>query len=130
MSKGEQTRQMILEKAAVAFNHKGYHAGSLSDLMKSTGLEKGGIYNHFGSKDDLAIASLEYIVDEFRLAIAEVIRGPRRAVARVDVTHGVFRRVARGLPVPGGCPIMSTAIGADFAHPHLSEIARKAFDEC
>ena len=54
MRKGEQTRQEIIRKAAPIFNQKGYDGAALSDLMRATGLEKGGIYRHFESKQELA----------------------------------------------------------------------------
>jgi TetR/AcrR family transcriptional repressor of nem operon len=54
MRKGEQTRQEIIRKAAPIFNQKGYSGAALSDLMRATGLEKGGIYRHFESKQELA----------------------------------------------------------------------------
>ncbi len=54
MRKGEQTRQEIIRKAAPLFNQKGYEGTALSDLMEATGLEKGGIYRHFDSKQELA----------------------------------------------------------------------------
>ena len=47
MRKGEQTGQEIIRKAAPIFNQKGYDGAALSDLMRATGLEKGGIYGHF-----------------------------------------------------------------------------------
>ncbi len=43
MSKGEQTKERILERAAQLFNQQGYFGSSLSDIMHETGLEKGGI---------------------------------------------------------------------------------------
>ncbi len=43
MRKGEQTRRDIIRKAAPIFNQKGYDGAALSDLMRATGLEKGGI---------------------------------------------------------------------------------------
>jgi len=54
MTKGEQTRRKIVEAAAPIFNKRGYEGSSLSDLMESTGLKKGGIYRHFSSKEELA----------------------------------------------------------------------------
>src|SRR2546430_16954 len=54
MRKGEQTRQEIIRKAAPIFNQRGYDGAALSDLMEATGLEKGGIYRHFDSKQQLA----------------------------------------------------------------------------
>src|SRR5580704_13485841 len=54
MGKGELTRQRIVTLAAPIFNQKGYAGTALSDLMRATGLEKGGIYRHFESKQELA----------------------------------------------------------------------------
>jgi len=50
MGKAEQTRRMIIEKAAPIFNKKGYLGTSISDLTKSTGLTKGAIYGNFKDK--------------------------------------------------------------------------------
>ncbi len=41
MSKGEQTHQMIVERAAQVFNRQGYFGASLSDLMRETGSRDG-----------------------------------------------------------------------------------------
>src|SRR4029077_15442426 len=60
MRKGEQTRQEIIRKAAPIFNQRGYDGAALSDLMKATGPEKGGIYRHFGSKQQLAAEAFDY----------------------------------------------------------------------
>src|ERR1700732_766746 len=53
--KGDETRQEIIHKAAPIFNRKGYSGAALSDLMRATGLKKGGIYRHFESKQELAV---------------------------------------------------------------------------
>src|SRR6202044_3514737 len=60
MRKGEQTRQEIIRRAAPIFNQKGYGGPAPSDLMKATGLEKGGIYRHFDSKEMLAAEAFDY----------------------------------------------------------------------
>ncbi len=59
MRKGEQTRLEIIRKAAPIFNQRGYDPAALSDLMRATGLEKGGIYRHFESKQQIAPESLD-----------------------------------------------------------------------
>ncbi|MGE7608242.1 TetR/AcrR family transcriptional regulator [Peribacillus frigoritolerans] len=43
MRKGERTKQMIIEKASGLLNTQGYLATSITDIMKKTGMEKGGI---------------------------------------------------------------------------------------
>ena len=64
MRKGERTRQEIIRRAAPVFNQKGYDGAALSDLMGATGLEKGGIYRHFASKQALAAEAFDYAVDD------------------------------------------------------------------
>jgi len=54
LRKGEYTRQETIRKAAPIFNRRGYSGAALSDLMRATGLKKGGIYRHFESKQELA----------------------------------------------------------------------------
>jgi TetR/AcrR family transcriptional repressor of nem operon len=58
--KGEETRQEIIRKAASIFNQKGYSGTAISDLMRATGLEKGGIYRHFDSKQELAVDAFDH----------------------------------------------------------------------
>ena len=61
LRKGEATRRLILERAAPVFNQRGYAGASMSELVEATGIEKGGIYNHFGSKEDLAVEAFDYL---------------------------------------------------------------------
>ncbi|HEX4488355.1 MAG TPA: helix-turn-helix domain-containing protein, partial [Terriglobales bacterium] len=60
MSKGEDTRKRIVAEAAAIFNQKGYEGASLQALMEATGLEKGGIYRHFTSKETVAAEAFDY----------------------------------------------------------------------
>ena len=60
MSKAQQTKARIVRQAAELFNQKGYAGSSIADVMQATGLKKGGIYNHFKSKDELALAAFDY----------------------------------------------------------------------
>jgi TetR/AcrR family transcriptional regulator, transcriptional repressor for nem operon len=129
LSKGDDTRHMILRRAAELFNRQGYFGASLSDIMEATGLEKGGIYNHFGSKEDLALEAFDYAVGLVRDEFADAVRGKRDAIERLKGIVGVFRRMPQGWPVPGGCPVMNTAVEADDAHPLLRQRAQQTMDE-
>jgi TetR/AcrR family transcriptional repressor of nem operon len=59
VSKGDETRERIIARAAPLFNQRGYAGAAMSDIMAATGLEKGGIYRHFGSKESLAHPSFD-----------------------------------------------------------------------
>lgn len=129
LSKGEQTREMILHKAAQLFTRRGFYGAAMSDVMEVTGLEKGGLYNHFKSKDDLALEAFDYAVNLVRQEIVAAIKGQKNTVDRLLALITVFQREAQGHPLAGGCPVMNTAIEADDAHPALRERAQAAMNE-
>ena len=125
MRKGEQTRQEIIRKAAPIFNQKGYDGAALSDLMRATGLEKGGIYRHFESKEELAGDAFEHA---WKVAMERRFEGTEQIPNTVDRLKQIvrnFRDRRTGL-VPGGCPLLNTAIDSDNGNPQLRAKARQA----
>lgn len=52
-SKGERTRQSILDAAYDLFLNQGYSATSMRQIAQKAGIALGGIYNHFSSKDEI-----------------------------------------------------------------------------
>jgi AcrR family transcriptional regulator len=128
-TKGEETREKILARAARLFNEKGYNGVSLTDLMKATGLQKGGLYNHFESKEKLAVQAFEYSVKRAADRFAEALARKRHAIDRLQAVVEVMRGYASDPPVPGGCPILNTAIENDDGNPALRIRARKAMED-
>jgi TetR/AcrR family transcriptional regulator, transcriptional repressor for nem operon len=123
--KGEQTRREIIRKAAPIFNQKGYDGAAMSDLMEATGLEKGGIYRHFGSKQELAAEAFDYA---WKVAIDTRFEGTEEISNTVDRLKQIVRnfRDRRAGLVPGGCPLLNTAIDSDDGNPPLRTKARRA----
>ena len=128
MSKGEQTRERILARSAQLFNRQGYFGASLSDIMRETGLEKGGIYNHFSSKEQLALESFDYAYGLVQQRVRYALTGKLNAIERLLAIVSVFQGIVEDPPVAGGCPILNTAIEADDANKSLRERARLAMD--
>ena len=129
MGKGEQTRQRIVAQAAPVFNTHGYSGTSMAELTKATGMEKGGIYNHFASKEALALAAFDYGVDVMRARIAAALAGKQGAVARLLAMISVFAEYLENPPVAGGCPILNTAVEATDTEPALLARAQAAMTE-
>jgi TetR/AcrR family transcriptional regulator, transcriptional repressor for nem operon len=123
--KGDQTRQEIIRKAAPLFNQKGYEGMALSDLMQATGLEKGGIYRHFDSKQQLAAEAFDHA---WNLALDTRFEGTQTISNTVDRLKQIVRNFwdRRAGLVPGGCPLLNTAIDSDDGNPQLREKARRA----
>ena len=66
-SKGEQTRQRLLDITQAAILQKGFAATSLDEIIAEAGITKSGFFYHFRDKNELAKALLQrYIVDEDR----------------------------------------------------------------
>ena len=115
----ELTKETILARSAEVFNQKGYGGTSISDLMDVTGLKKGGIYNHFSSKEELAVESFNYAVKKVSLRFAKIMETEKTSAGRLRGMIDVFRDLARDYLVKGGCPVMNTAIESDDAYPAL-----------
>lgn len=124
MTKGEKTRQKIVEEAAALFNQSGFSGFSMSELMKATGLEKGGIYRHFESKEQLAAEAFEHA---WREALHTRTHDLDKVSNTVDwLKQFIDNFVHRRPSVPGGCPLLNTAIDADDGSPMLRRLALRA----
>lgn len=128
-SKGEATRARIVQAAMELINRRGFHAASMSELMRLTGLEKGGIYRHFESKEAIAEAAFARYLDltgeRLEAAIADRASPRARLLALVEA----LITIAREPIVEGGCMVMNLAIECDHGHAGLRALSRKAMDE-
>ncbi len=119
---------MILERTAPLFNQQGYAGVSLSDIMQVTELEKGGIYNHFASKEQLALEAFDYAWELVYAHTSQALAGKKHALDRLHAFADVFRSLADGSLLPGGCPLLNMAVEADDTHPLLLAHVRAAMD--
>ena len=125
MKKGEKTRRRIVERSAGVFNTRGYFGSSIKDLTRETGLEKGGIYNHFASKEEIALEAFDYAASLMRARFEAALVGRAEALDRLFAVIDVLGGLVEDPPVPGGCPVLNTAVEADDAHPALKVRAQE-----
>ena len=126
MKKGERTRERIIRQAAPLFNQRGYEGSSINEIMAATALEKGGIYRHFRSKQELAAEAFDY-------AWAEAAKTRRHDIDSVANSVDKLKRyvanfVERRGSVPGGCPLLNTAMDSDDGNAVLRTRARRALE--
>jgi TetR/AcrR family transcriptional regulator, transcriptional repressor for nem operon len=124
MRKGERTRERIIRQAAPLFNQRGYEGSSMQEIMAATDLEKGGIYRHFSSKQELAAQAFDY-------AWSEAIKARRLDLGTIEnsvdkLEQFISNFVERRGIVPGGCPLLNTAMDSDDGNAVLRTRARKA----
>ena len=90
------TRERLIEKAIDLFYSQGFHATGLDQLLGEVGVTKQTFYNHFRSKDDLAVAAVERRDRRELRALFEGIqqragRDPKASLLSIfDVVHEWF----------------------------------------
>lgn len=93
MSKGDQTRQAVLEHATSIAARVGLSGLTIGSLASSAGLSKSGLYAHFESKEDLQLATLQHARDVF---VDEVFRPALAAPRGESRVRELFERWLRG----------------------------------
>ena len=116
-----------MAEAANLFNQRGFEDSSMSDLMAATGLEKGGIYRHFSSKEELAAEAFDYAwKSAFETRMHDLEQVPNSIdKLKLFIANFIERRPA----VLGGCPVLNTAMEADDGNLLLRDRVRAAWRE-
>lgn len=83
VSKGQETRTVILDEAVGLASKVGFNALTIGQLAEQTEMSKSGLFAHFRSKEALQLATLERGRERFTdLVIRPTLAAPR-GVARV-----------------------------------------------
>jgi AcrR family transcriptional regulator len=113
-TKGQRTRHAILTTAAELASEEGLDPLSIGRLAEATGMSKSGLFAHFGSKEELQIATVEHaaslFVDEVIAPARSAPKGLPRVWALCDHKLGYLERQV----FPGGCFFASTSV--EFSH--------------
>jgi AcrR family transcriptional regulator len=72
----QQRRAQILSAAMACFARQGYHATSMDDVVRESGLSVGAIYSYFASKEDLFLALSDDRAEQTLAYLNEVFRRP------------------------------------------------------
>jgi TetR/AcrR family transcriptional regulator, transcriptional repressor for nem operon len=127
MSKGTATRQRILERAAPLLNRQGFQGAPVSEIMRVTGLQKGGLYNHFESKEELALAAFDLLMERIHRKVGDVHRRHESPLAQL--TAHVQLITSGGTETEGGCPMANSIVESDDANPALRARVAKVLEQ-
>ena len=101
--RGERTRQAILSHASRLASAEGLDAVSLQRLASDLGISKSGLFAHFGSKEELQLATVEEAAHVFT---DEVLRPGLKAptgLGRVWAMCNAYLSYLKRSVFPGGC---------------------------
>lgn len=125
MSKSARTREHILDRTAELFNRKGYSGTSLADLTAATGLTKGALYGNFRNKEEIAEKAFAYAVELVRDRARKQLSGKGTCRERLLGLLEFYAGYVLDPPVPGGCPLLNTAVEADDHHKFMRKAVKK-----
>lgn len=113
MTKGTDTRTTILDEAANLASINGLNGLTIGTLAAHTGMSKSGLFRHFGSKEDLQVATLRAGVDRFtETVIRPALKAPR-GQARVRALFDRWLEWGTGHGFAGGCIFIPASFELD-----------------
>lgn len=126
MSKGEQTRQAILDEAFSLASCVGVSGLSIGGLAERTHMSKSGLFAHFGSKEELQLAVLRESQLRFGEAVVRPALREPRGLPRLRAMLANWLDWTRAVNLPGGCVINAAAAEFDDQPGPLRDEVRKA----
>lgn len=108
-TKGQRTRGTILEVAAALATEEGLEPLSIGRLAEATGMSKSGLFAHFGSKEELQLATVDHAAALFVAEVIDPARSAPRGLARVWALCDHMIDYAERQVFPGGCFFAATS---------------------
>ncbi|MFI5026026.1 MAG: TetR/AcrR family transcriptional regulator [Solirubrobacterales bacterium] len=108
-SDGERSRNAILREAGRLATVEGITGLSISRLAEAVGMSKSGLFAHFGSKEELQIATIDAARDVFAAQVIDPALAAPSGIERVRQLVQNFLRYVEGGLYPGGCFFASVA---------------------
>ena len=100
---GVRTRKAILHQAVSLATVEGLEGLSIGGLAKALGISKSGLYAHFGSKQELQLATIEEADRVFHLEVIDpALAAPEGLPRLISVCDHFFDHLQRQT-FPGGC---------------------------
>lgn len=123
-----KTKQEIIEKSAPVFNVHGYAGTKMQMLVDATGYQMGGIYRHFDSKMDVAKAAFQYnyeVLIKSSFKVEDQLH-PKEKLLSIFQN---YQNMALKPVIPGGCPLLNTAIEVDDTDEAFSQQTKSYVEE-
>ena len=127
-SDGERSRNAILREAAQLATVVGIDGLSIGRLADAVGMSKSGLFAHFGSKEELQVATVEAASALFTEQVIEPAHAAPTGIERLRQLADNFLRYVEGV-YPGGCFFASIAAEMDTRPGPVRDLAVQLTDE-
>ena len=123
--KGERTKHSILERAVDVASLEGLEGLTIGRLADELSMSKSGLFAHFGSKEDLQLATIEAAQERFRNEVLRPAFAEPRGLPRLLALCRAFVDYIERRVFPGGCFFAGASFEFDGrSGPVRQEIAR------
>lgn len=122
-------KEKIVRESLRLFSLKGFLSTSIHDIMREAKTSKGGLYNHFKSKDEIFSAVLSEarkVWRERNLAGLEQIENPVEKVKKLLENYR-DRYLKDTETFPGGCIFVTLSVELDDQRPDFSRELNEGF---
>jgi AcrR family transcriptional regulator len=102
-ARGARTRAQILERAANLASIEGLEGLTIGRLATELGMSKSGLFAHFGSKEELQLATIDAAREIFAREVVEPARAAERGLPRLQALIAAKLAYERGEVFAGGC---------------------------
>jgi TetR/AcrR family transcriptional regulator, transcriptional repressor for nem operon len=120
-TKGDLTRQHILEKSMQLFSVQGYFNTSIDGIVKATGLTKGGLYGHFRNKEEIWYAVYDECVRIWKSVVFQGVAAISDPLERIDkVVENSLKNYLGGGVFEGGCFLLNSLVDLAGVAPTMS----------
>jgi AcrR family transcriptional regulator len=113
ITKGQETRAAILDKAAAISSRLGLEALSIGGLAGEVGMSKSGLFGHFHSKEQLQLDVLQFTVDRFVARVIAPSFSEPRGIPRIRALFANWISWERSAGLPGGCLFITASTEFD-----------------
>jgi AcrR family transcriptional regulator len=128
-SDGERSRETILHEAARLATVEGIDGLSISRLADAVGMSKSGLFAHFGSKEELQLATIETASALFAEHVVEPATVASTGLERLQQLADRFLRHVEHDVFPGGCFFASVMAELDTRPGPVRDLAVQVTDE-
>lgn len=126
-TQGEATRARVIEAGRALINQKGFRNTTISDVIAATGVQKGNLYFHFSSKEELTLAILETVETEFFEFMAGNLQGSNALEKLSCFFDAVLDKHLRAGFI-GGCIMGNIALEMSEHNARFAELIRRVFE--
>lgn len=123
-------KEKIIHESLRQFSTKGYMSTSINDILEAVGTSKGGLYNHFKSKEDLffnALSEARKIWRQRNLAGLPELERPLDKIKKLLENYR-DHYLADSDDFPGGCVFVNLAVELNDQQPHLAREVNEGFE--